>query len=66
MLISTALVGALSLSFLTWRQYQRAKASEVGALAASSQGLFASNQQLDAMVAAVKAKRGVAAVDQPR
>jgi len=59
MLISTALVGALSLSFLTWRQYQRAKASEVGALAASSQGLFASNQQLDAMVAAVKAKRGL-------
>jgi WD40 repeat protein len=65
LLISTALVGALSLSFLTWRQYQRAKASEVGALAASSQGLFASNQQLDAMVAAVKAKRGLQQLARP-
>lgn len=65
LLISTALVGALSLSFLTWRQYQRAKASEVGALAASSQGLFASDQQLDAMVAAVKAKRGLQQLARP-
>jgi WD40 repeat protein len=59
------LVVALGLSALTWYQYQRAKANEVGALAASSQGLFASNQQLDAVVAAVKAKRGLQQLVRP-
>lgn len=59
------LVVALGLSALTWYQYQRAKASEISALAASSQGLFASNQQLDAMLAAVKAKRGLQQLIRP-
>jgi WD40 repeat protein len=65
LVVSTALAAALGLSFLTWRQYQRAKASEVSALAASSQGLFASDQQLDAMVAAVKAKRRLQGLVRP-
>lgn len=65
LVVSTALAAALGLSFLTWQQYQRAKASEVKALAASSQGLFASHQQLDAMVAAVKAKRGLEQLVRP-
>lgn len=65
LVVSTALAAALGLSFLTWQQYQRAKASEVKALAASSQGLFASHQQLDAMVAAVKAKRGLQQLFRP-
>ena len=65
LVVSTSLAAALGLSFLTWRQYQRAKASEVSALTASSQGLFASDQQLDAMVAAVKAKRGLQGLVRP-
>ncbi len=57
--VSSALVAALGLSFLSWQQYQRAKASEVRALATSSQGFSASNQQLEAMVAAVKANQSL-------
>lgn len=57
--VSTALVGALGLSWISWHQYQRAKESEVRALASSSMGLFASNQQLDAMVEAVRAERAL-------
>lgn len=57
--VSTALLGALGLSWFSWQQYQHAKESEVRALASSSQGLFASNQQLDAMVEAVRAKRAM-------
>lgn len=63
--VSAALVAALGLSTLTWQQYQRAKASEVEALAASSQGLFATNQQLDAMVAAIRAKEALGLLTGP-
>ncbi len=63
--VSAALVAAMGLSTVTWQQYQRAKVSEVRALAASSQGLFASDQQLDAMVAAVQAKRALQALLRP-
>lgn len=54
------LVGFLStlgLSLFAGRQFYGAKLSEVKALASSSQGQFASNQQLDAMVAAIKAQK---------
>ncbi|WP_052050234.1 AAA-like domain-containing protein [Leptolyngbya sp. KIOST-1] len=64
--VSAALAAALGLSTLTWQQYQRAKASEVAALAASSQGLFASHQQLDAMVAAIRAKGALGQLSRPR
>ncbi len=64
-MVSAALVAAIGLSTVTWQQYQRAKVSEVRALAASSQGLFASDQQLDAMVAAVQAKRALQALLRP-
>ncbi|MFH7242629.1 MAG: AAA-like domain-containing protein [Spirulina sp.] len=55
--VSTALVGALGISWMSWRQYQWAKASEVKALASSSQGLFNTHQQLAAMVEAIRAYR---------
>ena len=57
--VSVAFLGALGLSRISWQQYQHAKDSEVLALASSSQGLFSSNQQLDAMVEAVRAKRAL-------
>ena len=57
--VSVALVAALGLSMLSWGQYQQAKKSEVQALASSSQGLFAADQQLDAMVEAVRAERSL-------
>jgi WD40 repeat protein len=62
---STALVAALGLSTFTWHQYQRAKLSEVRALAAASEGLFADHQQLDAMVAAIRAQRALGHLSRP-
>ncbi len=44
--------------FAFW-QYRQARISEIMALASSSQGLFASNKHLEAMVAAIKAQRGM-------
>jgi WD40 repeat protein len=55
--VSVGFVGALGLSLFAGRQYYAAKLSEVKALASSSQGQFASNQQLNAMVDAIKAKQ---------
>lgn len=60
--VSLALLLATGLSALTWGQYQRAKESEVRALASSSKGLFAADQHLDAMVEAVRAKRRLQAL----
>jgi hypothetical protein len=50
-------LSTLGLSLFAGRQFYVAKQSEVKALASSSQGQFASNQQLNAMVAAIKAQR---------
>jgi WD40 repeat protein len=55
--VSVGFVGALGLSLFAGLQFYAAKLSEVKALASSSQGQFASNQQLDAMVDAIKAKQ---------
>lgn len=55
--VSTALIGALGLSWFAWQQFQQAKASQVKALASSSQGLFAQHQHLEAMIEALRAKR---------
>lgn len=48
---------AIGVSFIALHQYDRAKLSEVKALASSSEGLFASNRQLDAMIDAIRAQR---------
>ncbi len=44
--------------FAFW-QYRQARISEIMALASSSKGLFASNKHLEAMIAAIKAQRGI-------
>jgi WD40 repeat protein len=55
--VSVGFVGALGLSLFAGQQFYAAKLSEVKALASSSQGQFASHQQLNAMVDAIKAKQ---------
>ncbi|OZH51970.1 sugar-binding protein [Hydrocoleum sp. CS-953] len=55
--VSCALVVATSTGIVALWQYRQARISEIRALAASSHGLLASHQQLDAMIAAIKAKR---------
>ncbi|MCL1474768.1 AAA-like domain-containing protein [Argonema antarcticum] len=54
--ISIAFLVSSGLGLLAFRQYREARINEVKALASSSEGLFASNRQLDAMIAAIKAK----------
>ncbi|MEB3180844.1 MAG: AAA-like domain-containing protein [Nostocaceae cyanobacterium] len=60
--LSLALAITSGLGILIFWQYRQARISEIKALALSSQGLFNSNQQLDAMVAAIKAKRRLQSV----
>lgn len=55
--VSMGFLGTLGLSLFAGLQFYSAKLSEVKALASSSQGKFASDQQLDAMVDAIKAKQ---------
>jgi WD40 repeat protein len=55
--LGTGLVMSTALGIATFFQYRYAAISEIKALASSSQGLFASNHQLDAMIDAIKAKR---------
>jgi WD40 repeat protein len=55
--VSIAFGISLGIGLLAFWQYQQAKISEIIALTSASQGLFSSNQHLDAMIAAIKAKR---------
>lgn len=55
--ITMALLLACLLGMATYSQYRQATKSEIEALAKSSQILFASNQGLDALVEAIRAKR---------
>lgn len=59
MLVSGAFFLASGLGLIALWQYREARISEIKALASSSQGLFASNGQLDAMIAGIKAKRRI-------
>ena len=63
--VSTALVGALGLSWITWQQYQRSQVGEVQALISSSHGQFTAHQQLDAMVEALRAYRALGRLRSP-
>lgn len=45
------------ISLFAFHQYNRARLSEVRALASSAEGLFASNRHLDAMIDAIEAER---------
>jgi WD40 repeat protein len=55
--VNVAFVISCSLGLLAFWQYRQARISEIKALASSSDGLFASSRQLDAMIEAIKAKR---------
>ncbi|HEY9852413.1 MAG TPA: AAA-like domain-containing protein [Leptolyngbyaceae cyanobacterium] len=62
--VSIAFFIACGLGVITYFQYRRAteserqaRISEIRALVSSSEGLFASNQKLDALIEAIKAKR---------
>ncbi|MEG4519923.1 MULTISPECIES: WD40 domain-containing protein [unclassified Microcoleus] len=62
--VSAAFILACGLGVITYFQYRRvteserqARISEIRALVSSSEGLFASNQRLDALIEAIKAKR---------
>ncbi|MBE9142835.1 AAA-like domain-containing protein [Planktothrix mougeotii] len=58
-------LGAISIAFLissglglfAFKQYREARISEIKALTSASEGLLTSNRQLDALIAAIKAKR---------
>ncbi|BAY47538.1 WD-40 repeat-containing protein [Scytonema sp. HK-05] len=63
-IVSLALLLACVMSVTTYFQYRRAavseyqaRLSEIRALVSSSDGLFASNRRLDALIEAIKAKR---------
>ena len=55
--VSVAFAIASGIGIFAFWQYRQARISEIKALASSSQGLFASNNQLDAMIDAIKAKQ---------
>ncbi|MEB3882669.1 WD40 repeat domain-containing protein, partial [Lyngbya sp. CCY1209] len=57
--LAVGFVAALGMSLFARRQYRRARISEIIALASSSQGLLASDNQLKAMLDAIKARRRV-------
>jgi WD40 repeat protein len=57
------LIITIALSAATWSQYQQSLQSEIKALATSADALFVSNQRLDALLAAIKAKRKSQQVD---
>jgi WD40 repeat protein len=55
---------AIGISGIALHQYRSAKLSEIRALASSSEGLFASNRQLDAMIDAIEAEQHIRALGQ--
>ncbi|MEG4035808.1 AAA-like domain-containing protein [Microcoleus sp. S36b_A4] len=55
--LSGALIVAIASSILALWQYHQAVTSEIQALTSSSSGQFASQQRLDALVTAIKARR---------
>ncbi|BAY76805.1 WD-40 repeat-containing protein [Nostoc linckia NIES-25] len=66
LLVSSALaIGSFVLYRRTLKSAYQAKSSEIQALASSSEGLFASNSRLDALIEAIKAKRRLEKLGQP-
>ncbi|HAZ44920.1 MAG TPA: hypothetical protein DDW76_22515 [Cyanobacteria bacterium UBA11369] len=55
--VSVKMVVAIALGFLAYIQYQQTAISEVRAIVLSSEALFASNKQFDALLQAIKAKQ---------
>jgi len=64
--VSSALgIGSFVLYRQTLKSAYQAKSSEIRALVSSSEGLFASNRRLDALIEAIKAKRRLEKLDKP-
>lgn len=59
MAVSGALLLSMSLVIVAFWQYRQASLNEIKALVQSSEALFASNKKLEALVAAIKAKRNL-------
>lgn len=57
--LSIALLGAIGLGSTTFVAYRQVAISEVRAIVAASQGSFASNQRLDALVQALQARHNL-------
>ncbi|HBB33139.1 MAG TPA: hypothetical protein DDZ80_25910 [Cyanobacteria bacterium UBA8803] len=57
MAVSGALLISLISGVTTFFQYRQAKKSEIQAIITSAKALFASNQKLDALIAAIRAKQ---------
>ena len=55
--VSMALILACALGLEAYVQYRQTAVSEIKAIAQSSEALFASNQKLDALIQAIRAKR---------
>lgn len=55
--VCLALVAVSSLGVFTWSQYRTTLQREVATIAQSSEALYASDQRLDALVEAIRAKR---------
>lgn len=63
MVVSGALLLSIGLAITAFWQYRQASLNEIKALAQSSEALFASNKRLDALIAAIKAKRNLQSWD---
>ncbi|RUT04830.1 hypothetical protein DSM106972_043990 [Dulcicalothrix desertica PCC 7102] len=57
--VSGAFAVSTTLGITTWLQYRQSVQNEIKALAISADAIFASNQELNALVAAIKAKRKI-------
>lgn len=55
--LTTGLLGALVLTGVAWKQWQNASHSEIKAISASSGALYASNNKLDALLEAIRARK---------
>ncbi|MEG4587139.1 AAA-like domain-containing protein [Microcoleus sp. MOSTC5] len=55
--VTIALIIACALGLAVYFQYRQTAVSEIKAIAKSSEALFASNQKLDALIQAIRAKR---------
>jgi WD40 repeat protein len=55
--LTSGLVGALVLAGVAWGQWQNAVRSEIKAISASSEALFASNKKLDSLIEAIRARQ---------
>jgi WD40 repeat protein len=63
--IAFAFVLASGLGIFAFHQYRQAQISRIEAISSSSDALFASNRQLDALIDAIKAQRGVQQLSHP-